>query len=67
MKVKDRLQGYFLAGAIGFAIGVLWMIYSIYVIYVEAIYESLLIFTIIISITILGIHEVHEAIRHQGE
>ncbi len=67
MNAKDRLQGYFLAGAIGFAVGVLLMVYAIPMIYVPYFFNIVMIFTIIISSSLLGAYEVHHAIKHQGD
>lgn len=67
MKAKDRLQGYFVAGTIGFAVGVLWMIWSVSAIYVGLIYERILIITIFSSITLLGLYEIHDALKGDWE
>ncbi len=61
MNTKDRLTGYFLAGATGFSIGILWMIWSIPVIYVESIYEVILIGSIMVCFIFLGYYEVQDA------
>lgn len=62
MNAKDRLQGYFLAGAIGFSIGVLYMVYAVAGVYLPNVFNLIMIFTIIISTSLLAAYEVHDAI-----
>lgn len=67
MNAKDRVQGYFLASAIGFAVGVLLTVYAVPTIYIPYFFNIIMIFTIIISTSFLGAYEVHDAIKHQGD